>query len=1318
MLRLAEFTFNSRNDVDFDVLLGTRELPQMDKETQTWNLNRIICDEMKLGFMVMLAGTHIHNFAVYQSIADTMKVPLIDWELSHVRLGAASKSPMTFSVRPPVDQLIIDYIKYKGWNRIVYIHDGANSERTLHGMFEYLYKKHPDYELFVDSYKAPSDEEFFRDFLNSFHRRVALQHKIKSNNSEEENEGMRSFTRHQLFNKGKPGVYCRPYEDSNGFRPFEPFEHGDKIADAMRQRFQWAEGEGFLFGKNRIFHEKKPNKTSTKKGILPEKPWKLRFNIVTVLVKPFVMLKKVAPGEPELTGNARFEGYCVDLLEKLAKNITGFEYDIFVSFENRYGARQPDGSWDGMIGYLLNETADVAVAPLSITQERERAVDFSKPFMTTGISIMIKKPEKQEFNIFSFLEPLETNIWMYTILSYVCISFTIFVVSSLSYYEKRLEFSRGEFRVTNEFSLYNSLWFTALSGRIASACWWFFTLIIVSSYTANLAAFLTLERMTPPVESVEDLANQDKILYGVVKGGSSAAFFEDSTVPLYKKMWNFMVNTHNRQLSERRTDNSTGTIFVDTYAEGIEKVRKSKGRYAFLLEETTNNYESGRKPCDTMKVGQNLNTLGYGIATKFGNPLRASINLAILYLSEKGELKKLESKWWMDRTQCEHGITTDSSQSPSLNLSKVAGIFYFLLAGMCLSLFTALSEFIIRKKREKKEKKKITRRKAIKKNIDDIRERKVEIAKVIKGLSEEDTPNASPDQQAQQAELDKDIEELKATLLEFKNVAEQAVAASTLNEKLVEKLQLHKKKKATMMEVRKQKASDLDAKAKKTREELNERIDKLAHEKEMTKKKQRQLEDLRKEALRIGIQLTPEDEKSRIAAINEAEKLISDTDRIPPLENSKDNKSEEKPSLDEEDKEKKRQQIRENVRIERERQSEVNRVIREKLAAMEERKKRIQEIRKILEEGDKSQEVLASANAALQEEQTRIMREVSKFGKETQENDKETNGKPQDSPKEDVPPPLPTVPPPDDAEDSLDLHVPPIDLEYTLINAKRNLENLTAMRERLEKMQEAGEDIDDEQAAIIEQLEDLNSEKSADAKITVIKEKLSGRNGWCNNEGAELVKAEEEVRRSFAAAFGDLNSKNWRNSDADTNSEQLDRIEELLIEQSRKMDKQKTLFPLSVCSPFPSLPSPFRSHFPTTYTQLWLVLLPDRSRTSSPIDHQTEPQPLPSIILPPTQPPTSSSLVSWISDRFRTTLPHALDTLSDRLIRLSRGESVSDLEPILQRILYPLSSNGEDSSASSLSSAEDHQIETASSLNSSNFVSVIANPQVVFFDPI
>lgn len=51
-------------------------------------------------------------------------------------------------------------------------------------------------------------------------------------------------------------------------------------------------------------------------------------------------------------------------------------------------------------------------------------------------------------------------------------------------------------------------------------------MIIVSSYTANLAAFLTLEKMQAPIESVEDLAKQSKIKYGIQGGGSTASFFK------------------------------------------------------------------------------------------------------------------------------------------------------------------------------------------------------------------------------------------------------------------------------------------------------------------------------------------------------------------------------------------------------------------------------------------------------------------------------------------------------------------------------------------------------------------------------------------------------------------------------------------------------------------------------------------------------------------------------------------------------------------------------------------------------------------------
>ena len=67
--------------------------------------------------------------------------------------------------------------------------------------------------------------------------------------------------------------------------------------------------------------------------------------------------------------------------------------------------------------------------------------------------------------------------------------------------------------------------FRSLSARLIATMWWFFTLIMISSYTANLAAFLTVERMDSPIESAEDLAKQTKIKYGCLESGSTRAFF-------------------------------------------------------------------------------------------------------------------------------------------------------------------------------------------------------------------------------------------------------------------------------------------------------------------------------------------------------------------------------------------------------------------------------------------------------------------------------------------------------------------------------------------------------------------------------------------------------------------------------------------------------------------------------------------------------------------------------------------------------------------------------------------------------------------------
>ncbi|KAL3102994.1 hypothetical protein niasHT_026442 [Heterodera trifolii] len=191
--------------------------------------------------------------------------------------------------------------------------------------------------------------------------------------------------------------------------------------------------------------------------------------------------------------------------------------------------------------------------------------------------------------------------------------------------------------------------------------------------------------MHTPIESVDDLAKQTKIKYGIQAGGSTAQFFKYSSVQMYQRMWRFM-------------ESQVPTVLVSSYDEGIERVRAHKGRYAFMLEATANEYANNRKPCDTMKVGANLNSVGYGIATPFGSEWKDVVNLAVLALQERGELKKLENKWWYHRGQCDKGISDGSSES--LNLSKVAGIFYILIGGMIASMLAAFGEFLYRSRIE------------------------------------------------------------------------------------------------------------------------------------------------------------------------------------------------------------------------------------------------------------------------------------------------------------------------------------------------------------------------------------------------------------------------------------------------------------------------------------------------------------------------------------------------------------------------------------------------------------------------------------------
>uniref|UniRef100_A0A6Q2YRC0 Glutamate receptor n=1 Tax=Esox lucius TaxID=8010 RepID=A0A6Q2YRC0_ESOLU len=434
------------------------------------------------------------------------------------------------------------------------------------------------------------------------------------------------------------------------------------------------------------------------------------YIVTTILESPYVMLKK---NHEQLVGNDKYEGYCVELAAEIAKHV-GYTYRLEIVGDGKYGARDVDTKmWNGMVGELVYGKADVAVAPLTITLVREEVIDFTKPFMSLGISIMIKKPTKSKPGVFSFLDPLAYEIWMCIVFAYIGVSVVLFLVSRFSPYEWQGDDSDNQGQGqseghANEFGIFNSLWFSlgafmqqgcdisprSLSGRIVGGVWWFFTLIIISSYTANLAAFLTVERMVSPIESAEDLAKQTEIAYGTLDGGSTKEFFRRSKIAVFEKMWSYMKS-------------ADPSVFVKTTDEGVVRVRKSKGRYAYLLESTMNEYIEQRKPCDTMKVGGNLDSKGYGVATPKGSALRNPVNLAVLKLNEQGLLDKLKNKWWYDKGECGSGGGDSKDKTSALSLSNVAGVFYILIGGLGLAMLVALVEFCYKSRIESRRMKQI-----------------------------------------------------------------------------------------------------------------------------------------------------------------------------------------------------------------------------------------------------------------------------------------------------------------------------------------------------------------------------------------------------------------------------------------------------------------------------------------------------------------------------------------------------------------------------------------------------------------------------------
>ncbi|XP_064608494.1 glutamate receptor ionotropic, kainate 3-like [Liolophura sinensis] len=403
--------------------------------------------------------------------------------------------------------------------------------------------------------------------------------------------------------------------------------------------------------------------------------------VTTKIEKPYVQWKR-GFGNSTNDSTDHLEGYCIDILRELAYRF-GFKYSIYLVPDGKFGSLKDDG-WTGMIRELKDKETDIAMAPFSVTPERSQVVDFTKPFQIKGTSTIVKIPERH-VSVFQFLAPLSKVVWVSIFISFLAASFVLFAIS-------RINSDRKPKTLDNFRECFWYIWAALLRGgtsgvpnatssRTLSSAWWFFSLIVVAIYTANLAAFLTLTNVNIPINSAADLASQNIYDYGTVDGSQIEYFFKHTKISAYEKMY-----AHMSVLSPES--------MVRRVEHGLERVRKEK--YAFLWDSPTLRYMIQSR-CDLLEIGSPFDLKGYGWAVQKDAPYKDALSLGLLRLNDEGYLQKFEKRWW-GRSGCPDMKQTASTKE--LEFKNVAGIFLVLAGGVILSALLCVANFIIYKRKE------------------------------------------------------------------------------------------------------------------------------------------------------------------------------------------------------------------------------------------------------------------------------------------------------------------------------------------------------------------------------------------------------------------------------------------------------------------------------------------------------------------------------------------------------------------------------------------------------------------------------------------
>ena len=366
---------------------------------------------------------------------------------------------------------------------------------------------------------------------------------------------------------------------------------------------------------------------------------------------PFTMRKYQVDEHGQ--NQSRLVGYIPDLIELLRKKMN-FVPQLVTSSNHSYAS---------LIQAVARKDLDMFIGDTTVTSTRRNLVAFSVAIFDNALQLLVRKPTIDQVDLFSFLKPFSFRLWMIIVTTMTFTSLLIFIVE---------RHDNGALRDRSILSIgAMSFWYSfgnimgygadfhaaTISGRIITIALYILSLVLVASYTANLASNLTISKTKYIINSIDDI--------------------REGKLPLNRI--GVRVGTRAEEFALREISDGSQNFY--TFESGRVAInRLLRGDIDTIITDSgTGQYIANYIYCNLSVVGTHFDTGAFGIVFPKDWLYIGDFDVNILALRESGELDKLRRRWFETST-CDETVRAPNAMGVDsmFGLLLTVGIIVFV----------------------------------------------------------------------------------------------------------------------------------------------------------------------------------------------------------------------------------------------------------------------------------------------------------------------------------------------------------------------------------------------------------------------------------------------------------------------------------------------------------------------------------------------------------------------------------------------------------------------------------------------------------------